>query len=135
MISFPDSILDAVARLQRLYDGTINHVIVTFPIIEIIRESFDKEVSLKLFFNMKSGFLEIQAPTYTYHSKISHYDYNKSERRWVRNKEYIFSIIRNLKKSGLWALVSNPDFIVVNSFNKNTDPKILLKALREIESL
>jgi hypothetical protein len=53
----------------------------------------------------------------------------------MRNKEYLFSIIRNLKHSGLWDLVTNKDFIIVNSFNKNVDPKFLLKALREVEEI
>jgi hypothetical protein len=95
----------------------------------------DKEISIKLFFNQKAKTFEVQAPTYKYYSRISHYDYNRTERRWLRRKDYLFELIKQLKFCGLWEWVSNKDFIVVNSFNQNTDHKKLLKILREVEEL
>jgi hypothetical protein len=88
-----------------------------------------------LFFDLKTGSFEIQAPSYKYYSKISHYDYNKSERRWMRNKDLIFSIIKKLKISGIWDHVSNKDFIIVNSSNKKSNHKQLLKDLKALEEL
>jgi hypothetical protein len=95
----------------------------------------EREISIKLFFDYKTETFEIQAPTYKYYSRISHYDYNKTERRWLRNKDYLFSLIRNLKNCGLWEMVSNQDFIVVNNFNKKINSERVLKILEGVKAL
>ena len=89
-----------------------------YPIIEIIKWFKDKELSLKLFYFDSTNTIEMQPPDVKFLSKISYYDFNKPERRWVRNKTFLFSIINNLKTCGLWDLVSNKDFITINMYNK-----------------
>ena len=134
MFDFPESVIKCVQRLSGLYANSKNYVIVSFPVLEIIKYSNQKEVSIKLFFDFKTETFEIQAPTVKFFSKISHYDYsNRTERHWTRNKEYLFSIIRNLRESGLWDRVSNKDFLTINSYNKKADPKKLLKMLDAME--
>jgi hypothetical protein len=135
MIDFPETVLQCVHTLRQLYADSRNCVVISYPIVEIIKYNQDNQTSLKLFYNFKDETFEIQAPSYSYYSKISHYDFNRTERRWVRDKGYLFTIIRNLKFCGIWDMVSNKDFLVVNSFNKNTNSKELLKALKEIEAL
>jgi hypothetical protein len=134
MLSFPDTVMQCVHILTQFYANSRNYIIVSFPIIEIIKYNKEKEISVKLFFDFKTETFEIQAPTTKYYSKISHYDYkNMTERHWTRNKGYLFSLIGNLKFCGLWDMISNKDFLVVNSYNKNADPKRLLKILKDVE--
>jgi hypothetical protein len=75
---------------------------------------------------------ELQEPTYRYYSKISYYDFRRPEARWTRNKNLLFSLIRNLKRSGFWERLSNKDFLVVNKSNKVADSKDRLKVLKEV---
>jgi hypothetical protein len=135
MFQFPENVLQCVEMLRDFYCNRKSTIVVTYPILEIIRMLPDKEISIKLFFNQKSETFEIQAPTYKYYSKISHYDYNRTERRWLRNKRYLFDLIKRFKGCGLWELISNKDFIIVNSFNQNADHEKLLKILKEVEEL
>lgn len=140
MLNFPDAVLQGIDMLRgEIGSNRKNLLIVSYPFLEIIvinrALGGEREISLKLFYDLKSNSFEIQAPTYKYYSKISHYDYNRSERRWLRNKDFIFRIIRNLKASGLWDFVSNKDFIIVNEYNKNSNHRQLLKDLRMIEEL
>ena len=133
MQSFPESINKGVGFLVQGFASTKNFVLVSFPIIEIVKLSNHKEVSIKLIFDSEIGGLEIQAPTVKYFSKMSHYDFKqKTEYRWIRDKTYLFSIVNNLKFCGLWDLVSNKDFLTVNPHNKRTDPKKLRKLLKDI---
>lgn len=132
MITFPEDILLGVCKMRKMYVGRKHSVAANFPVIEIIRYMQDREISTKLFYFIDKGTMEIQAPDQRFYSKISHYDYRSAERRWVRNKEYLFSLIKDLKKSGLWEYVLNKDFFIVNSFNKKTDPEALLKILNDI---
>jgi hypothetical protein len=132
---FPDPIMQCIQTLTEIFGKTKNYTIVTFPIVEIIKYNNEKEISIKLFYDFKTESFEIQAPTSKYYSKISHYDYNRmTERHWTRDKGYLFSVIGNLKSCGLWDMVSNKDFLIVNSYNKNSDPKKLLRILKAMES-
>lgn len=135
MFDFPESVQGCVQRLAELYAKTKNYVVVSFPVLEIVKYNNQKEVSLKLFFDFKTETFEIQAPTVKFFSKISHYDYkNRTERHWIRNKGYLFAIISNLRACGLWDMVSNKDFLTINSYNEKADPKKLLKMLDAIEN-
>lgn len=140
MLNFPDAVLQSIDTLRsEIGSNRKNILIASYPFLEVIMvnrvSGGEREISLKLFYDLKSNTLEIQAPTYKFYSKISHFDYNQSERRWSRDKNIIFKIIRCLKASGLWDFISNKDFIVVNEHNKNSNHKQLLKDLKMIEEL
>jgi hypothetical protein len=116
---FPENIIESVHELRRHYKGKKTCVIMNYPILEIVIIHSDRELSLKLFYFPKTNTFEIQPMDGKYCQKISFYDYrNKNERRWVRNKELLFSIITNLKKCGLWEMVSNKDFLTINEHNE-----------------
>ena len=134
MFTFPESAMQCIQKLVELYADSKNYVVISFPVLEIIKYNYKKEVSIKLHYDFKTETFEIQAPTVKFFSKISHYDYNnKTERHWIRNKNYLFAIINNLRTCGLWNIVSNKDFLTVNSYNKKIDSKILLKILNALE--
>lgn len=132
MINFPESVQKSIANLQQGYGGK-NLVVAAFPILEILKQNDNGEVSIKLFFDYKLGTFEIQPPTYRFFSKISHFDFKKPERRWTRNKEYLFGIINHLKIAGLWEIVSNKDFLVVNEHNEKVDVRLLKETLKGIK--
>jgi hypothetical protein len=132
MLSFPDRVLEGIQKLRDRYSGKKHTVAANFPIIEIIKYMDDREISTKLFFFVDSNTVEIQAPDQRFYSKISYYDFRSTERRWVRNKGYLFALVHDLKLCGLWEYVSNKDFLVVNSFNPRANQDELLKLLDEI---
>jgi len=137
-MKFSKEIMDFVHALRQYYgEGSTknDYVEVAYPVIEIKKMFKERELSVKLIYDSIDKTFEIQSPTYQFFSKISHYDYNRPESRWTRDKDFLFSLIRNLKLCGLWELISNKDFLVVNSFNKRTDVKKLWKALKEIEEI
>ena len=129
---FPDYITEAVQKLRRFYKCKRSLVISNYPIIEIIKITQNEEVSLKLFYRYSDGVLELQPPDRQYHSKISHYDFNKTERRWARKKEILFSFIADLKRCGLWELVANKDLFVINSFNDKINERKITQILDEV---
>jgi hypothetical protein len=135
-MDFPADVVDAVFRLRNRYKNSKHCVVMTFPILEIILVEDNKgkaqEVSTKFFFNYATNTFEMQAPDRRYYPKISHYDFNRTERRWSRNKGYIFKLIRDLKFCGLWKLILNKDIIIVNAYNEKTDPIELLDTLEKL---
>ena len=132
MKKFDVDILSCVKKLRDKYQRQRTCVILNYPVIEIVKFMRDKEVSTKLSYG-DSG-LELHAPDQKYYSKISHYDFRTIERRWTRDKGYIFSTIRDLKFCGLWQYISNKDFLMVNTHNENADPKKLKTILKKIIS-
>ena len=133
MNNFPEQVMNGVFVLNQIYQKTKNCVVAEFPVIEILKYKGNYEVSVRLFFNGETGMFELQSPVYRYRSKISYYDYRNVEFRWIRNKEYLFSLIRNLKLSGLWPLITNQDFLTVNRHNHSSDHKILSKNLKNLK--
>jgi hypothetical protein len=132
MKNFNVEILSCIKKLRERYRNSRTCVILNYPVIEIVKFMRDQEISTKLSYD-SDGF-EFHAPDQRYYSKISHYDFRMAERRWTRNKHYIFSIIKDLKYCGLWPYISNKDFLMVNSHNENTDPKKLKILLKKIVS-
>lgn len=132
MIEFPEDIQERVRELRERYKAQKHCVLMNFPIIEVVkyyRENGNfKEVSFKLFY--EEGVFEMQAPDQKFQSRISHFDYRSSERRWVRRKDVLFATIEDLKQCGLWDLVANKDLVIVNMANPKTNHRQLLKLLR-----
>jgi len=132
MFGFSPEINKCVESLQLIYNRRSHYVSVNFPIIEILKVFKDREISIKLFYNYDMKLFEIQPPDARYYSRISFYDFRKSERRWVRNRDILFSLILDLKRTGLWDYISNKDFLVVNNYNKKTDIKDLWEDLKKL---
>lgn len=128
---FPSYVLESVDILRRRYKNVKRFVKASYPIIEIIFEEKIHKICFQLFF-INDEYFEIQEPTYSYYSKISHYDYHRGERRYSRNKGHLFTFIADLKMCGLWELVKNKDFIKINEHNERTDKEILERELGSI---
>jgi hypothetical protein len=131
-MNFPNEILNAVDELRKRYRSKSHCVIAAYPIIEIIKVSSSIDISTKFFYDFSTKTFEMQAPDHRFHSKISHYDFRKAERRWIRNKGHLFTLIRDLKHSGLWQFISNKNMIIVNSLNEKANPEELLLQLNKI---
>lgn len=134
MIPFPKKISENLEILQYLYSLRNGTVEINYPIIEIRRHFINREISIKLFYDYNTDSFEIQAPTYKYLSKISHYDFKQIERRWCRDKDVLFNLIKNLQHCNLWDKVSNKDFITVNANNERVDSIKRAKLLEVIET-
>jgi len=117
MLKFSDDIVQCVYRLRERYGTRRNCVVITYPIIEIIKYFKDREYSTKLFYDPKTHTFEMQAPDHKFVTKISYYDYQRSERRWTRSINHIFPLVKDLKACGLWVYIANKDFIVLNQLH------------------
>lgn len=111
---FTEEIVQPVFYLRGMYKGKKNCVVMTYPIIEITKFFLHREVSIKLYYYQSTNTFEIQPPDQKFYNKISYYDFSQTERRWIRNKRYLFEIIKDLKTCGLWGMISNKDFMVIN---------------------
>jgi hypothetical protein len=60
------------------------------------------------------GKLLLEHPSYEFISMISHFRSVNRDYRLCLNKTYLISIIRTLKRAGIWQHVVNKDFLVVN---------------------
>lgn len=131
---FPEEITAGVRLLQEKYKThkARDYVVMNFPIVEIIKYHKDREISVKLFYFPMSKTFEMKPPDQRFYSKNSYYDFNKPERRWLRNRDFIFTLVRDLKSCNLWEYVSNQDTIVVNVFNKRSDPEKLKDILKDL---
>jgi hypothetical protein len=139
MIKFSKEIMERVYKLRQLYETQKNNYVeASYPIIEIKKIFKEHELFIRMVYDSKAGTFELQAPTYQFCSKISHFDYNKPESRWTRDKGFLFSLIHHLKDSGFWNMISNQDFLVVNSFNEKINPgeaKKLWKILKTVKEV
>lgn len=117
MLKFSDDIVQCVYRLRERYGTRRNCVVLTYPIIEILKYFKDREYSTKLFYDPQTHTFEMQAPDHKYVTKISYYDYQRPERRWTRSINHLFPLVKDLKACGLWVYIANKDFIVLNQLN------------------
>jgi hypothetical protein len=67
-----------------------------------------------------------------FYGKISFFDYKAPERRWLRNKQLLTYLIKDLQRCGLWDLVSNKDFLVVNVYNDRVSMEKREEILKEV---
>ena len=134
MNEFKQEIMDCVNILRAKYKKSKTCVIADYPVIEIVRFLDRKEISEKLTYDPATGTFTIEAPDAQYYSTISHYDFRRAERRWTRNKDLLFALIKDLKYCGLWDHVANKNFLTINSHNENIDPKKLKTDLKKIMS-
>lgn len=134
-MKFSKEIMEAVETLRQIHEVGKNIIKVDYPAIEISKYMKDREISVVLLYDSVDGTLELQEPVYRYYSKVSFYDFKRPEKRWTRNREFLFNLIRNLKRSNLWERISNKDFLVVNKSNTETDYKNRLKLLQEVKTM
>lgn len=73
-------------------------------------------------------------PSYLFRSATSHFRSATPESRFCQNKQMLFSLIRHLKKIGVWEHVENKGFLEVNEDNQKSPKKDLRKALEELLS-
>lgn len=124
---FSEHIKDCVLKLRKIFCIRRNLVLESFPIIEIVKFTAKgtREISIKLFYNALEKNFTLQVPDQKHYSTISHFDYSRDERHWVRDKNLIIGLIKDLKKSGFWQLIKNKDLITVNQNNKKSDKEEL----------
>lgn len=80
-----------------------------------------------------SGMYVLEPLTYTFKSRVSHFDYFTEEERRIRNKNVFKSLIKTLKRIKLWDGIENKDtFIRINDQNKKANKR---KLQREFEDL
>jgi len=129
---FSKTILTYVTSLRSLYSGRRNCVVADYPTIEIILYQKGREISLKLFYSEGTNTFTIQPLDSKFYGKISFFDYKAPERRWLRNKQLLTYLIKDLQRCGLWDLVSNKDFLVVNAYNDRVTTEKREEILKEI---
>ena len=70
----------------------------------------------------RSGMYTVSPATYAFRSTLSHFDYPTEEERRIRNKAMFKSLIRTLKRVGIWEGVENKDtFVRINHQNKKSN--------------
>jgi len=99
--------------------------------VHLSRMMSGKAINLLLTKNSRGKF-NIQFPAYLFTSKISHFGPSQDEYRFCRNKALLFSLMGALKRSAVWNLIDNKDFIVVNNDNPRSDKRSLKKKLRTV---
>jgi len=78
-----------------------------------------KQITLILTYSKGKYLLE--HPNYEYMNRISHFKSVKKEIRLSLNKTYLSSIIRALKRAGVWPLILNQNFLRVNDNNRKSN--------------
>jgi hypothetical protein len=133
-MEFSRDIMESIGTLNQIYGTGKNIIRVIYPAIKISKYQKDREISVVLLYDSIDDTFELQEPVYRYYSKISYYDFKRPENRWTRNKEFLFTLIRNLKRCSLWEKISNKDFIGINEFNKEISSEYRLKILKEVQN-
>ena len=131
--TFSSGIMKSVDKMIRIYSRRKHLIEASFPIIDLTYIFSDRDIRVKLLYFSQTDKLELCIPDQKLYSKISYYDFrNKTERRWVRNKNFLFQLILDLKNSGLWDYVENKDFLEVNKYNKRADTNDRRNILRQV---
>lgn len=91
---------------------------------------YPKHITLVLTYS-KGGYT-LEHPNYEYINRISHFRALKKEIRLSLNKIYLYSIIRALKRAGIWPLIQNQNFLKVNTNNQKSNKR---KVRRELAAM
>jgi len=99
-----------------------------------LTRSLNGRVNSVLLERTKGGQYDIRPVKYDFRSPISHFDYMVEEDRWARNKALFTSLIKTLKKVGMWEefIANKKTFIRVNDNNKKSDKGKLGKVLSQL---
>ena len=132
-MEFNPIIIECVKKLREKYASRRHCVMMAYPIIEVLKYSrtnrVETEVSTKLFYYPQTNSFEMQASDQRYYSKLSYFDYDRAERRWNRNMNHLFPLIKDLKECGLWDYISNKNLLILNQYNNKADEKKRVKLL------
>jgi len=126
---------DAASELQD--QGHLRHWHVSLAGSNGIRlaKQFGKQVVSCVLLRDENGLYDIQPFTYTFHSRISFFDYQTPENRYARNQLFFRSLFRLLRDANMWDIIANKDtFLQVNEENAHIhdrakEIKAKLKAL------
>ena len=67
------------------------------------------------------GFYNIMHPSYLFISTVSHFKSTQDDIRLSLNKVYLRSVIRMLKRAGIWSAIINQVFLEVNDNNRKSN--------------
>lgn len=98
--------------------------------ITVVKRYGGKNISFILV-SKKEGYI-IEHPSYVFTNKISHFKSLKEDIRLSLNKNYLKSVIRLLKKTGIWHSILNKKFIDVNDSNSRSDKGKVAKELNDL---
>jgi hypothetical protein len=84
-----------------------------------------------LYHNHKNQYM-IQHPRYPYNSVVSHFKSTERDLRLSLNKVCLRAVIMLLKRTGIWALVVNRNFLQVNDNNHRSNKSTVAQELREL---
>ena len=76
--------------------------------------------------------IHIHHPNYEFISKVSHFCAVEKDIRLSLNKTFLSSIIKSLKKVGLWEAVVNKDFLKINKDNSKSNKKNVSHELKKL---
>jgi hypothetical protein len=80
-----------------------------------------------------SGMYTLEPLDHAFKSTASHFDYPQEERRWIRNKGMIKSLVKTLKRVKLWdGIEDKENFIQINDHNKKSNKKRLQKEFKDL---
>ncbi len=74
----------------------------------------------------------IKHPHYEFRSTVSHYCSTQKDIRLSLNKTFLSSIIKTLRKIGLWEAIVNKDFLQVNRDNSKSNKGVVKRELRRL---
>lgn len=96
------------------------------------------DLLLKKVMNRKPVFIRLQKldnnkylivePSREDRSVSAFFDYPNTPMRVTRNKDIITLLVKELKETGMWEYIENPEFFMINENNKTANAKVV-KAL------
>jgi hypothetical protein len=113
---------DAASELQHV--GAMRHWHITLEgnAISLAKQFGNTVVSCILL--REDDEYNLQPFTYTFHSKISFFDYQTPENRYARNQMYFASLFRLLRDANMWDIIGNRNtFLQVNEDSYRTKGK------------
>ena len=99
--------------------------------IELIKTCYGKPIFITLR-NMNGGKYQLEFPSYIFNSAVSHLKPSIDELRFCRNKVMLLGLIKALKRTRVWELVINKDFVVINDKNKKSDKDQIRAELKKV---
>jgi hypothetical protein len=100
--------------------------------IELIRMLSGKPIVISLRRQTGKKKFQLEFPSYIFHSTISHFSPAVDEVRFCRNKALLKSLVKTLKRSAVWRMVDNQQFMVLNADNPRSDKRSVKKQLKEL---
>lgn len=124
------TVLKALQKDRELIISKSEKVKNEIEVIKIFGKANKKILLFKLVFT-KKGIIIIH-PNYEFHSTVSHFCSTQRDIRLSLNKAYLKSIIRSLKKIGVWEAVINKDFLQINKNNPKSNKAVINRELRKL---